>query len=139
AGKFELESIPFDLRQSLGETMNALSFRAHQKGLELVYEVQPDVPEALLGDPGRIRQIIVNLVGNSIKFTESGEIFVSVHRGKETSQTVELQLAIRDTGVGIAADKQLRIFEPFSQADGSMTRKYGGTGLGLAISTKLVR
>jgi PAS domain S-box-containing protein len=139
AGKLDLESIPFDLRESLGETMRSLSFRAHQKGLELVYEVQPDVPEALLGDPGRIRQIIVNLVGNSIKFTESGEIFVSVERGKETSQTVDLQLAIRDTGVGIAADKQLKIFEPFSQADGSMTRKYGGTGLGLAISTKLVR
>jgi PAS domain S-box-containing protein len=139
AGKLDLESIPFDLRESLGETMKALSFRAHQKGLELVYEVQPDVPEALLGDPGRIRQIIVNLVGNSIKFTESGEVFVSVERGKETGQTVDLQLAIRDTGVGIAADKQQRIFEPFSQADGSMTRKYGGTGLGLAISTKLVR
>jgi PAS domain S-box-containing protein len=138
AGKLDLESIPFDLRESLGETMKALSFRAHQKGLELVYEVQPNVPEALLGDPGRIRQIIVNLVGNSIKFTESGEILVSVGRGEETGGTVDLQLAIKDTGVGIAADKQLRIFEPFSQADESMTRRYGGTGLGLAISTKLV-
>jgi PAS domain S-box-containing protein len=138
AGKLDLESIPFDLRESLGETMRALSFRAHQKGLELVYEVQPDVPEALLGDPGRLRQIIVNLVGNSIKFTETGEIFVSVERAAESGQTVDLQLSIKDTGVGIAADKQLRIFEPFSQADGSMTRKYGGTGLGLAISTKLV-
>jgi PAS domain S-box-containing protein len=138
AGKLDLESIPFNLRESLGETMKALGFRAHQKGLELVYEVQPDVPEALLGDPGRIRQIIVNLVGNSIKFTERGEILVSVERGVETSQTVDLRLAIQDTGVGIARDKLLRIFEPFSQADGSMTRRYGGTGLGLAISTKLV-
>jgi PAS domain S-box-containing protein len=138
AGKLDLESIPFDLRESLGETMRALSFRAHKKGLELVCEVRPNVPEALFGDPGRIRQIIVNLVGNSIKFTESGEIVVSVERGNETGQTVDLQLAIKDTGVGIAADKQLKIFEPFSQADGSMTRRYGGTGLGLAISTKLV-
>jgi len=138
AGKLDLESIPFDLRESLGETMKALSFRAHQKGLELVYEVQPDVPEALLGDPSRIRQIIVNLVGNSIKFTERGEVLVSVERGAETDKTVDLHFAVKDTGVGIPADKQQKIFEAFSQADGSMARKYGGTGLGLTICTKLV-
>jgi len=138
AGKLDLEAIPFDLRESLGETMKALSFRAHQKGLELIYDVQPDVPESLLGDPSRIRQVIVNLVGNSTKFTESGEVFVSVERGVETGQTVELHFAIKDTGVGIPADKQQKIFEAFSQADGSMARKYGGTGLGLAICTKLV-
>ena len=138
AGKLDLEAIPFDLRESLGETMKALSFRAHQKGLELIYDVQPDVPEALLGDPSRIRQIIVNLVGNSTKFTERGEILVSVERGVETGQTVELHFAIKDTGVGIPPDKQQKIFEAFSQADGSMARKYGGTGLGLAICTKLV-
>jgi signal transduction histidine kinase/DNA-binding response OmpR family regulator len=138
AGKLDLEAIPFDLRESLGETMKALSFRAHQKGLELIYDVQPDVPEALLGDPSRIRQIIVNLVGNSTKFTERGEVFVSVERGVETGQTVELHFAIKDTGVGIPAEKQQKIFEAFSQADGSMARKYGGTGLGLAICTKLV-
>src|SRR6202041_513090 len=80
AGKLDMESIPFELRESLGEAMKALSFRAHQKGLELIYDVQPDVPEALAGDPGRIRQIVVNLVANSIKFTEHGEIFVSVQR-----------------------------------------------------------
>jgi PAS domain S-box-containing protein len=138
AGKLDLESIPFDLRESLGETMRALSFRAHQKGLELVYEVQPDIPEALLGDPGRIRQIIVNLVGNSIKFTELGEVLVSVERGVESDEKVDLHFAIKDTGVGIPADKRQKIFEAFSQADGSMSRKYGGTGLGLSICTKLV-
>ena len=138
AGKLDLESIPFDLRESLGETMRALGYRAHQKGLEIVYEVQPDVPEALMGDPGRIRQIIVNLVGNSIKFTERGEVLVTVERGTENDHKVELHFAIKDTGVGIAADKQQKIFEPFSQADGSMTRRYGGTGLGLTICMKLV-
>ncbi|HLZ52505.1 MAG TPA: response regulator [Candidatus Acidoferrum sp.] len=138
AGKLDMESIPFELRESLGETMKSLSYRAHQKGLELIYEVQPDVPEALLGDPGRIRQIIVNLVGNSIKFTEHGEIFVSVEMENETPTAVRLHFAIKDTGVGIPADKQSKIFEAFSQADGSMARKYGGTGLGLTICTRLV-
>jgi signal transduction histidine kinase/CheY-like chemotaxis protein len=138
AGKLDMESIPFELRESLGETMKSLSYRAHQKGLELIYEVQPNVPEALLGDPGRIRQIIVNLVGNSIKFTEHGEIFVSVEQESETPSSVRLHFAIKDTGVGIPADKQGKIFEAFSQADGSMARKYGGTGLGLTICTRLV-
>ena len=138
AGKLEIESIPFDLRESLGETMKALGFRAHQKGLELIYEVQPDVPEAVLGDPGRIRQIIVNLVGNSIKFTEHGEILLSVTQEEESSDAVSLHFAVKDTGVGIPADKQQRVFEAFSQADGSMARKYGGTGLGLTICTRLV-
>jgi signal transduction histidine kinase/CheY-like chemotaxis protein len=138
AGKLDMESIPFELRESLGEAMKALSFRAHQKGLELIYDVQPDVPEALVGDPGRIRQIIVNLVGNSIKFTKRGEIFVSVEKESETSDSVRLHFAIKDTGVGIQADKQSKIFEAFSQADGSMSRKYGGTGLGLSICTRLV-
>src|SRR3984893_1716744 len=138
AGKLDLESIPFGLRENLGETTRVLSFRAHQKGLELIYEVQPDIPEALLGDPGRIRQIIINLVGNAIKFTEHGEVFISVKQTGETRHSITLHFAIKDTGVGIAADKQQKIFEAFSQADGSMTRKYGGTGLGLTICTKLV-
>jgi two-component system, sensor histidine kinase and response regulator len=137
AGKLELESIPFDLRESLGETMSALGFRAHQKRLELVYDVQPDVPEALLGDPGRIRQLLVNLIGNSIKFTECGEIFVSVREQSQGPSGTLLHFAVRDTGVGIAADKQSTIFEAFSQADGSMARKYGGTGLGLTICVRL--
>jgi CheY-like chemotaxis protein len=118
--------------------MKALSYRAHQKGLELIYEVQPDVPETLVGDPGRIRQIIINLVGNSIKFTERGEIFVSVEKEDEAPDSVRLHFAVRDTGVGIPADKQSQIFEPFSQADGSMARVYGGSGLGLTICTRLV-
>jgi signal transduction histidine kinase/DNA-binding response OmpR family regulator len=138
AGKLDMESIPFELRESLGEAMKALSYRAHQKGLELIYDVQPDVPEALLGDPGRIRQIIVNLVGNSIKFTERGEIFVWVEKETETLDSVCLHFAIKDTGVGIPADKQSKIFEAFSQADGSMARLYGGTGLGLTICARLV-
>ena len=138
AGKLDMEAIPFELRESLGETMKALSYRAHQKGLELIYEVQPEVPEAVVGDPGRIRQIIVNLVGNAIKFTEHGEIFVSVEQESETPDSVRLHFGIKDTGVGIPADKQSRIFEAFSQADGSMARVYGGTGLGLTICTRLV-
>jgi signal transduction histidine kinase/CheY-like chemotaxis protein/ABC-type amino acid transport substrate-binding protein len=140
AGKLDLESIIFDLRESLGETMQALGFRAHQKGLELVYEIQPDVPEALLGDPGRIRQILVNLVGNAIKFTERGEIVVSVEEqpDQQSADATTLHFSVRDTGIGIAADKQAKVFEAFSQADGTMTRKYGGTGLGLAICTRLV-
>jgi signal transduction histidine kinase/CheY-like chemotaxis protein len=138
AGKLDLEFIPFDLRESLGETMKALDFRAHRKGLELIYEVQPDVFEALLGDPGRLRQVILNLIGNAIKFTEHGEILMSVTQEAESSGTVSLHFAIKDTGVGIPADKLQEIFEPFSQADGSTARKYGGTGLGLSICTKLV-
>jgi two-component system, sensor histidine kinase and response regulator len=137
AGKLEMESIAFDLRESLGETMKTLGFRAHQKGLELVFDVRPEVPEALLGDPGRIRQILVNLVGNAIKFTERGEIVVSVDEESEESDATRLHFAIRDTGVGVPADKQARIFEAFSQADGTMARKYGGTGLGLTICTRL--
>jgi PAS domain S-box-containing protein len=137
AGKFELEYIPFELRESLGETMKALGFRAHQKHLELVFDVRPDVPEALLGDPGRIRQILINLVGNAIKFTERGEIVVSVDEQPEEPGATRLHFAVRDTGVGVSAEKQDRIFEPFSQADGTMARKYGGTGLGLTICTRL--
>jgi CheY-like chemotaxis protein len=138
AGKLELESIPFDLRESLGETMKAVSYRAHQKGLELIYEVQPEVPEALLGDPGRIRQVLVNLIGNAIKFTNSGEIFVGIEEESPTSNGTSLHFSVRDTGVGIPAEKQKTIFEAFTQADGSMARKYGGTGLGLTICTRLV-
>jgi signal transduction histidine kinase/DNA-binding response OmpR family regulator len=138
AGKLDMEVIPFELRESLGEAMKALSYRAHQKGLELIYDVQSDVPEALMGDPGRIRQIIINLVGNSIKFTEHGEIFVFVEKESETEESVRLHFSVKDTGVGIPANKQATIFEAFSQADGSMARRYGGTGLGLTISTRLV-
>jgi signal transduction histidine kinase len=138
AGKMDLERIPFDLRESLGETMKALGIRAHQKGLELVYEVQQDVPEPLVGDPGRIRQVLINLVGNSVKFTESGEVFVGVVEESTEPGATYLHFTVRDTGVGIPPDKQKKIFEAFSQADGSTARKYGGTGLGLTICTRIV-
>jgi len=139
AGKLEIESIPFDLRESLGETMKSLSVRAHQKGLELIYDVQPDVPEALIGDPGRIRQVLVNLIGNSIKFTELGEIFIYVEEESQEDATTCLHFTVKDTGVGVQAEKQDKIFEAFTQADGSMARKYGGTGLGLTICARLVK
>jgi two-component system sensor histidine kinase/response regulator len=138
AGKLELEAIPFALRTCVGETMKALSFRAHQKGLELIYDVQPKAPEALIGDPGRLRQILTNLVGNSIKFTERGEIFVSVEEESNERDSTVLRVSVKDTGIGIPVDKREKVFESFSQADGSMTRKYGGTGLGLAICSRLV-
>jgi len=138
AGKLDVESIPFDLRESLGETMKSLGYRAHQKGLELIYDVRPEVPEALLGDPGRIRQILINLIGNAIKFTEHGEVLVTVAEESDEATFTCLHLAVKDTGVGIPTDKQEIIFEAFSQADGSMARRYGGTGLGLAICTRLV-
>jgi two-component system sensor histidine kinase/response regulator len=141
AEKLELESIPFDLRESLGETMKALGFRADQKGLELIYDVQPDVPERLVGDPTRVRQILVNLVGNAIKFTERGEVVVTVEQAPEEPRGGDsacLRFSVRDTGVGIPADKQEKVFEAFSQVDGTMARKYGGSGLGLAICTRLV-
>jgi CheY-like chemotaxis protein len=138
AGKLEFESIPFEFRESLGETMKTLGFRAHQKGLELIYDVQPDVPEAILGDPGRLRQILVNLVGNAIKFTEHGEIMVHVELDSSSTTAACLHFSVRDTGVGIPAGKQEQIFEAFSQADGSMARKYGGSGLGLTICARLI-
>jgi two-component system, sensor histidine kinase and response regulator len=140
AGKLELEIIPFDIRDYVGETMKALSFRSDQKKLELIYEVDPGVPETLLGDPGRIRQVLINLVGNAVKFTERGEISVTVTSKHSHSPVnpVAVHFAVRDTGIGIPREKQARIFEAFSQADGSMTRKYGGTGLGLTICKRLV-
>jgi signal transduction histidine kinase/CheY-like chemotaxis protein len=138
AGKLEFESIPFDLRESLGEIMKTLGFRASQKGLELVYDVEPNVPDCLAGDPGRLRQVLVNLVGNAIKFTERGEILVNVSVQNQSGGTALLHFTVKDTGVGIPRDKQAGIFEAFSQGDGSMARRYGGTGLGLTISARLV-
>jgi PAS domain S-box-containing protein len=138
AGKLDFESISFDLRERLGETMQTLGFRAHQKGLELIYDVHPDVPETLSGDPGRLRQILVNLVGNAIKFTEQGQILVNVELESIGADSVCAHFSVRDTGVGIPVEQQEKIFEAFSQADQSMTRRYGGTGLGLTICSRLV-
>jgi two-component system sensor histidine kinase/response regulator len=138
AGKLDLEVVDFELREMLGNTMKTLTFRAHDKGLELAYEIPPSVPNHLQGDPTRLRQVLVNLVGNALKFTEQGEIVVAVEVVERSAADVELHFSVRDTGIGISPDKQKLIFEPFSQADGSTTRKFGGTGLGLTISTQLV-
>ncbi len=138
AGKFEFELLPFALRESLGQTMKALGHSAHRKGLELAWQVAPEVPEWLVGDHGRLRQVLVNLVGNAIKFTESGEVVVTTKLGERTAEKAELQITVRDTGIGISEDKQGLIFAAFTQADSSTTRKYGGTGLGLAIAQRLV-
>ncbi len=138
AGKLDFESIDFMLRDSLDETTKALAFRAHQKGLDLACRILPEVPDGLKGDPTRIRQIIVNLVGNAIKFTEKGEVVVEVASQEETADEVVLHFAVRDTGVGIPLERQQSIFEAFIQADNSTTRQYGGTGLGLSISSRLV-
>ncbi len=138
AGKLEIDAIEFNLGDNLGDTMKTLSLRAHQKGLELAYDIHPEVPHAVVGDPGRLRQIIVNLVGNAIKFTEKGEVIVHVETDSRTEDHVQLHFIVADTGIGIPADKRAAIFEAFTQADGSMTRTYGGTGLGLTISSRLV-
>jgi two-component system, sensor histidine kinase and response regulator len=138
AGKLDIDAIDFNLGDCLGDTMKTLSLRAHQKGLELAFEIEPNVPDAVIGDPGRLRQIILNLVGNAIKFTEQGEVVLSVHLLTHVSDELQLRFTVADTGIGISPEKQSEIFEAFKQADGSMTRKYGGTGLGLTISSRLV-
>ncbi len=139
AGRLELSPAEFDLRETLGDTLKALGLRAHQKGLELVFRVAPDVPERLLGDAPRLRQVIVNLVGNAIKFTERGEVLVQVENETTGAKDVVLRFMVADTGIGVPQEKQKLIFEAFAQADGSTTRQYGGTGLGLSISAELVR
>ena len=138
AGHFTLDSRPFALRETIGETLRSLAIRAHDKKLELVWGAAADVPDALRGDAGRLRQIIVNLVGNSIKFTQSGEIEVDIKVAAETDENVELHFRVRDTGIGVSDVKKASIFEAFTQADMSTTRNYGGTGLGLTISKSLV-
>ncbi|MGC1620865.1 MAG: response regulator [Candidatus Acidiferrum sp.] len=138
AGKIDLESVDFNLRDSLEATLKTLALRADEKGLELLCEVAPEVPEMVRGDSARLRQIVVNLVGNAIKFTGSGEVAVKVQvEAKEGSDCI-CRFTVSDTGIGIPEEKRKLIFEPFSQADSSTTRKYGGTGLGLTISTRLV-
>ncbi len=138
AGKLDIEAVDFSLGNSLSDTLKALSLRAHQKGLELAHDLQPDVPDAIVGDPGRLRQVIVNLVGNAIKFTQKGEVVVYVQVESQFEKEIQLHFTIADTGIGIPAEKQSAIFEAFTQADGSMSRTYGGTGLGLTISARLV-
>lgn len=138
AGKFDLEEFPFSLQESLGDTMKSLGLRAHQKHLELAFQIEKDAPDCLLGDPGRLRQVLLNLVGNAIKFTSTGEVVVNVREVSRSDDDVVLQFSVKDTGIGIPADRIGHIFEAFEQADTSTTRRFGGTGLGLAISARIV-
>jgi PAS domain S-box-containing protein len=138
AGKLDLDPIEFQLRDVLEDTLKTLALRAHRKGLELTCEIGADVPARVIGDPGRLRQVIVNLVGNAIKFTEKGEVVVRAQLRKQSADGFQLHFEVADTGIGISAEKQQLIFDPFSQADGSTTRRFGGTGLGLTISSRLV-
>jgi PAS domain S-box-containing protein len=138
AHKLDLEAIEFNLCDCIGDIMQLLAIRAEDKGLELAYQIHPDVPIMVIGDPGRLRQIIVNLVGNAIKFTECGEVVVLVTQTEASEHEACLHFTITDTGIGIAPEKQQRIFDSFAQADSSTTRKHGGTGLGLTISSRLV-
>jgi len=138
AGRLELERADFELRDLLGDTMQALGVRAHTRGLELALQIRPDVPDALTGDPHRLRQIIVNLVGNALKFTEHGEVSVLVEQVSTGDGEAALRFTVRDTGIGIPPEARDRLFKAFSQADSSTTRRFGGTGLGLAITSQLV-
>lgn len=138
AGRMELDFIPFDLRDVLGDTMKSLSPRAHNKGLEIAFAIAPDIPNCLIGDASRLRQIVVNLVGNAIKFTSTGEVVLTAEVGQRLDDQLTLNFTVSDTGIGIPAEKLDEIFKAFHQADTSTTRRFGGTGLGLAISRRLV-
>ncbi|HSU33757.1 MAG TPA: ATP-binding protein, partial [Bryobacteraceae bacterium] len=138
AGKLEFEVIEFDLRQTLEEMLKVLGIRARAKNLDLACDLDPAVPSRLLGDPGRLRQILINLTGNAIKFTERGGVVIRVERRSQTTEDVELHFSVQDTGIGIPLNKQRHVFSAFSQADSSSTRMFGGTGLGLTISSQLV-
>jgi signal transduction histidine kinase/CheY-like chemotaxis protein len=138
AGRVDLEAIDFNLRDSLEASLKTLAIRADEKGLELLCEVAPDVPEIVRGDSVRLRQVLINLVGNAIKFTDKGEVEVKVQVKEANERDLKLQFTVADSGIGIPEDKLQVIFDPFSQADSSTTRKYGGTGLGLTISSRLV-
>jgi two-component system sensor histidine kinase/response regulator len=138
AGRLEVETIPFSLSESLGDTMKTLALEAHRKGLEIAYEIRPDTPDALLGDPVRLGQIVLNLMGNAIKFTERGEVVMRVQPQSGDGNEVTCYFTVSDTGIGIDEKKQTAIFAPFLQGDTSTTRIYGGTGLGLTVSARLV-
>ena len=138
AGKLALDPAPFDLAEMLSTSMKSLAAPAHEKGLELTLTLREDVPATLVGDAGRLRQVLTNLVGNAIKFTEHGEVAVTVETQSASEDNIGLHFAVRDTGIGVPPEKLSLIFHPFEQADASTTRKFGGTGLGLAISSRLV-
>jgi two-component system, sensor histidine kinase and response regulator len=138
AGKLDFNEADFSLRDCLGEAVRSLAVRAHEKNLELSVHISPDVPDAVIGDAGRLRQVIVNIAGNAIKFTKTGEVIVNIETKTITENETYLRVSVTDTGIGIPQEKQKLIFDAFTQADGSTTRIYGGTGLGLAISSQLV-
>jgi CheY-like chemotaxis protein len=138
AGQLELEHIDFDLRLTIDDVSDLVAMKAQAKNLEFVSQVQPEVPALLIGDPGRIRQILINLTGNAIKFTQQGEIVVRVALDDESTSNVTIRVSVADTGIGIPRDRMDRLFKSFSQVDSSTTRRFGGTGLGLAISKQLV-
>jgi len=138
AGRFALDPIAFKLHTCMTETLKPLAMRVHQKGLELICDIDAEVPDEIVGDPTRLRQIIVNLIGNAIKFTEHGEIGLGISVERQHGDELELVFSVRDTGIGIAPAKQKLIFQAFSQADASTSRKFGGSGLGLTISMRLV-
>ncbi len=138
AGRLRFESLPFSLHECVTRALKSVASRAHEKGLELIAAVLPDVPDLVIGDPVRIRQVILNLVGNAIKFTDAGEVELRVETASLAEDAVTLRCYVRDTGIGIPPDKHRQIFEAFAQADSSTTRQYGGTGLGLTISARLV-
>jgi PAS domain S-box-containing protein len=139
AGKLSLDPIEFDLRDRIGAMMKALALRAHQKGLELVFHIDPQIPDRLLGDANRLRQVLINLLGNAVKFTDRGEVLLHLGLQSRDEEDVQLRFEVTDTGIGIPPDKQHLIFGAFAQADASTTRRYGGTGLGLAICQSLVQ
>ncbi len=138
AGKIDLEAVDFNLRDCLETSLKTLAIRADEKGLELLCEVAPEVPEVVRGDSGRLRQVIINLTGNAIKFTDNGEVALKVQVEATNEHDLTLRITVADSGIGIPKEKLQLVFEPFSQADTSTTRKYGGTGLGLTISSRLV-
>ncbi|HET9369470.1 MAG TPA: response regulator [Vicinamibacterales bacterium] len=140
ARRLDLERVQFDVRETVGDAVKLLAFRASEKGLELAYDVARDVPDALVGDPGRLRQVLINIVGNAVKFTAAGEVLVRVatRQPGDDDRGVHLHFQVSDTGIGIPGDKVAHVFEAFTQADASTTRRYGGTGLGLAIARRLV-
>jgi signal transduction histidine kinase len=138
SGKINLETERFDLRERIGDTVRSFGYRAQEKKVELIMHFDPSLPEEIVGDLNRLRQVIVNLVGNAIKFTSEGHVFFSAQARKQTPDAVSIEFTVVDTGMGIPEDDQQKIFREFEQVDSSTTREFGGTGLGLAISSKIV-